>query len=206
MKSYNQFISESYSARENIQEALPLALLPLAGKALTYGLAAYSAYSAAKNLKKGKYGQAAWDAVGAVPGGKVFQGARALGAGKNLSRVASATQSGLRWGGPTAVSKLETKVTDAALNRLTGAASAKENSTTKQATKTQPSPTPTPTSPSKTPTQTQTPRPVSSTVLARKGGVMGKLDKSTGKWTKGDWTQKESDRYKRVAAAMAPNK
>lgn len=202
MKSYNQFISESYSARENIQEALPaLALLPLAGKALSYGLAAYSAYSAAKNLKKGNYGQAAWDALGAVPGGKAFQGARALGAGKNLSRAASATQSGLRWGGPTAVSKLETKVTDAALNRLTGAASAKENPATKQATKPQSSTTPTP-----KPTPTVTPKPASSTVLARKGGVMGKLNKATGKWTKGDWTQKESDRYKRVAAAMASNK
>ena len=40
----------------------------------------------------------------------------------------------------------------------------------------------------------------SSIVLARKGGVQGKLDKATGKWTKGDWTQKESDRYKKVAA------
>ena len=43
------------------------------------------------------------------------------------------------------------------------------------------------------------PKP-SSVVLARKGGVQGKLDKATGKWTKGDWTQKESDRYKKVAA------
>ena len=46
----------------------------------------------------------------------------------------------------------------------------------------------------------------SSIVLARKGGVQGKLDKATGKWTKGDWTKDESDRYKRVAAQKAAPK
>ena len=46
----------------------------------------------------------------------------------------------------------------------------------------------------------------SSIVLARKGGVQGKLDKATGKWTKGDWTKEESDRYKRVAAQKAAPK
>jgi len=52
---------------------------------------------------------------------------------------------------------------------------------------------------------TTQPKP-SSVVLARKGGVMGKLDKATGKWTKGDWTKQESDRYKRVAAQKAAPK
>tara|TARA_B100002019_G_scaffold6630_1_gene5352 strand:+ start:282 stop:1043 length:762 start_codon:yes stop_codon:yes gene_type:complete len=46
----------------------------------------------------------------------------------------------------------------------------------------------------------------SSIVLARKGGVQGKLDKATGKWTKGDWTKEESDRYKKVAAQKAAPK
>ena len=35
----------------------------------------------------------------------------------------------------------------------------------------------------------------SNVVLARKGGVEGKLDKSTGKWTAGDWSKKEKSRY-----------
>jgi hypothetical protein len=35
----------------------------------------------------------------------------------------------------------------------------------------------------------------SSTVLARKSGVEGKLDKSTGKWTAGDWSKQERSRY-----------
>jgi hypothetical protein len=35
----------------------------------------------------------------------------------------------------------------------------------------------------------------SSVVLARKGGVEGKLDKSTGKWTAGDWSKQEKSRY-----------
>ena len=35
----------------------------------------------------------------------------------------------------------------------------------------------------------------SNVVLARKGGVEGELDKSTGKWTAGDWSKKEKSRY-----------
>lgn len=35
----------------------------------------------------------------------------------------------------------------------------------------------------------------SNVVLARKGGVEGKLDKSTGEWTAGDWSKKEKSRY-----------
>jgi len=35
----------------------------------------------------------------------------------------------------------------------------------------------------------------SNVVLARKGGVEGKLDKSTGKWTADDWSKKEKSRY-----------
>ena len=101
MKSFNQFVGESYIARENIMEALPLVaavpgILAGVGKLASAGLAAYSAYSAAKNLKKGNYKGAALDALGMVPGGAVFKGAKALGAGKNLARAASTTQSVVR--------------------------------------------------------------------------------------------------------------
>ena len=196
MKSYNQFISESYSARENIQEALPLAI-PLALKLASMGLSAYSAYSAAQNLKKGKYGDAALDALGVVPGGVEFKGARALGASRNLARGASATQSVVRNFSPNARNRaIEGGIdmaTKAALGTGTASASQTEPSKTQPASSTQPS--------------QSAPRPKpSSVVLARKKGVQGKLDKSTGEWTKGDWTQKESDRYKRVSAALKSNK
>ena len=202
MKSYNQFVSESYSARENIQEALPLAI-PLALKLASMGLTAYSAYSAAQNLKKGKYGDAALDALGMVPGGVAFKGARALGAGRNLARGASATQSVVRNFSPNARNRaIEGGIdmaTKAALGTGTASASQTEPSKTQPVSSGNTSPTS-----STSPTQ-PAPRP-STTVLARRKGVQGKLNKSTGEWTKGDWTQKESDRYKRVSAALKSNK
>ena len=161
------------------------------------GLSAYSAYSAAQNLKKGKYGDAALDALGVVPGGVAFKGARALGAGRNLARGASTTQSVVRNFSPNARNRaIEGGIdmaTKAALGTGTASASQTEPSKTQPASSTQPS--------------QPAPRPKpSSVVLARKDGVQGKLDKSTGKWTKSDWSQKESDRYKRVSSALKSNK
>ena len=60
-------------------------------------LTAYSGASALNNLRKGKFKQAGLDALGAIPGGKVFKAAKYLGAGKNLARGASALQSASRW-------------------------------------------------------------------------------------------------------------
>lgn len=202
MKSYNQFTAEAYSNRENIQEAIPLII---AGglKLASLGLGAYSAYSAAQNIRKGKYGDAALDALGMVPGGVAFKGARALGAGRNLARGASVTQSVARNFSPNARNRAIEGGIDMATKAMlgTGAATASE----KDPSKTDPSKTqPTPPASSSTPSTPSTPPAPksSSVVLARKGGVMGKLDKSTGKWTKGDWTDKESARYKKVATAM----
>ena len=190
MKSYNQFTTEAYSGKENIQEALPLALVG-AAKLASMGLGAYSAYSAAQNIRKGKYGDAALDALGMVPGGVAFKGAKALGAGRNLARGASVTQSVARNFSPNARNRAIEGGIDMATKAVlgTGAATASE----KDPSKTQPA---APASSSTPPTPKS-----SSVVLARKGGVMGKLDKSTGKWTKGDWSDKESARYKKVAAA-----
>ena len=111
MKTYNQFVAESYSARENIQEALPL-LIPAALKLGSLALGAYSAYSAAKNLKKGNYKGAALDALGMIPGGAVFKGVRALGAGRNLARAASTTQSVVRNFSPNARNRAISKGID----------------------------------------------------------------------------------------------
>jgi len=102
MKSFNQFVFESYQARENIQEIAPLALaaLPVAAKLAGYGLAAWSAYEAGKKLKQGNYGGAAVDALGMIPvGGKAFQLAQKAGAGKHLSRLASTLASTGKWTG-----------------------------------------------------------------------------------------------------------
>lgn len=177
MKTYNQFTKD-------IHEVAPLALAGMA-------LGAYSAYSAAKNVQKGNYKGAALDALGMVPGGGVFKAARGLGATKNIARAASATQSVARNTLPTARNRAITGAIDAGTKLVTGGG----NKDTK------------PTKPTNDTLASKTPStPSSSVVLARKGGVQGKLDKSTGKWTKGDWSQKESDRYKRVSAQNAANK
>ena len=88
------------------------------GKLASAGLAAYSAYSAAKNLKKGNYKGAALDALGMVPGGAVFKGAKALGAGQNLARAASTTQSVVRNFSPNARNRAIGKGIDMAAGAL----------------------------------------------------------------------------------------
>ena len=93
MKTFKQFNEE---ARENIQEIAPLALVPAALKLGGMALTAYSGASALNNLRKGKFKQAAFDAIGAIPGGKAFKLAKGLGATKNLARGASALQSANR--------------------------------------------------------------------------------------------------------------
>ena len=90
MKTFKQF-----------NEGAIAAALKLGGKAL----AAYSAYSAGKNLAKGKVKQAGLDAVGVVPGGKVFKGIRALGGTKKLAKLGSASQSIARYGTDNAFSR-----------------------------------------------------------------------------------------------------
>ena len=93
MKTFKQFQEET----KQLDEALPLAaVIPAALKLGGVALTAYSAGSALKNLRKGKYKQAAFDAMGAIPGGKAFKAARFLGAGKKLARGASAAQSASR--------------------------------------------------------------------------------------------------------------
>ena len=190
MKTYNQFISESYSARENIQEALPaLALLPALGKALTYGLAAYSGYEATKKLAKGDYKGAAVDAALAIPSagvaGRLGQAFKWGQRGKNIAKNTMRTAKAATYAQQTADEL--SKPQQATAKGPVDPSVANTSPTTKPTTK-----------PVNTKPAVQ-PKP-SSVVLARKGGVQGKLDKATGKWTKGDWSKQESDRYKRVAA------
>ena len=104
MKTFNQFKEDN----NHLNEGAIGAALKLGGKALV----AYSAYSAGKNLIQGKPKQAGLDAIGVVPGGKVVKGMRALGAGKNLSKVGSASQSIARYGTDNAFSRGVDKVFD----------------------------------------------------------------------------------------------
>ena len=127
MKTYKQFIFDSYDALKDLQEAVPL-LIPAAIGAAKLGgaaLSAYSAYSAAQNLKKGNYKGAALDALGAIPaGGTAFKAARALGAGKNLARGASAATSAVRWSSPARNKPIE-KGAEMAMNAVLGTGAAK---------------------------------------------------------------------------------
>ena len=104
MKTFNQFKEDN----DHLNEGAIGTALNLGGKAL----AAYSAYSAGKNLLQGKPKQAGLDAIGVVPGGKVFKGMKALGAGKNLSRLGSASQSIARYGTDNAFARGVDKVFD----------------------------------------------------------------------------------------------
>ena len=92
MKTFKQFQEET----RQLDEIAPLALIPAALKLGGAALTAYSGLSAANNLRKGKFKQAAFDALGAIPGGRAFKLAKGLGATKNLARGASALQSANR--------------------------------------------------------------------------------------------------------------
>ena len=92
MKTFKQFQEET----RQLDEALP-AVIPLALKLGGMALSAYSGASALNNLRKGKFKQAAFDAMGAIPGGRVFKGIRALGGAKNLAKAGSTAQSLTRY-------------------------------------------------------------------------------------------------------------
>ena len=187
MKTYTQFISESNSARENINELAFTAAALGAAKLASMGLSAYSAYRAAQDLKKGNYKGAALNALGVLPGGgTAFKGAQALGAGKNLAKAASVTQSLIRNSSP-ARNQVYEKGFDMATNAVLGTGAAKAKPTE-----------PTKTEPAKTqPVATQ---PVAKPrVLSKLKGVEGT---GVGKnFVAKKWSSTESDRYKKVAAA-----
>jgi hypothetical protein len=182
-KTYNQFIEEAVS----LQEVAPLVAAAGMGalKLGSYGLAALSAYQAAQKLKKGDYKGAALDAAGAIPvGGTAFRAAKALGAGKNLARGASALASTAKFAG------------------IAKAASGEEP-TQSNGQDTAPKPQSTGSSGSTAQSSGSTPQS-SSVVLARKGGVEGSLDKSTGKFTASNWSSAESDRYAKYGGKPTP--
>ena len=130
MKTFKQFQEET----QQLDELAPLALIPAALKLGGAALTAYSGLSAANNLRKGKFKQAGLDAIGAIPGGKVFKAAKWLGAGKNLARGASAAQSAARWNmtglTPNAYAKGADKVLSTGVKAATAPFKGKGNKTT----------------------------------------------------------------------------
>ena len=120
MKTFKKFQEES----QQLDEIAPLALIPAALKLGGAALTAYSAGSALNNLRKGKFKQAGLDAIGAIPGGRVFKGIRALGGAKNLAKAGSFAQSAARWNAtgltPNAYAKGADKVIDTAIKGVTG--------------------------------------------------------------------------------------
>ena len=93
MKTFKQFKEDNQHLSEGIGKLVGGAL-KLGGKAL----GAYSAYKAGESLSKGKPKEAAINAIGAIPGGKVFKGIRALGGAKKVAKAGSFTQSLARYG------------------------------------------------------------------------------------------------------------
>ena len=120
MKSFKQFQEET----QKLDEALP-ALIPAALKLGGMALTAYSGLSAANNLRKGKFKQAGLDALGTIPGGKVFKGIKALGGAKNLAKAGSFVQSANRYNvtglTPNAYAKGVDKTFDVGTKAVTGA-------------------------------------------------------------------------------------
>ena len=127
MKTFKQFQEEA----QQLDEIAPLALIPAALKLGGAALTAYSAGSAINNLRKGKFKQAGLDALGAIPGGKVFKGIRALGGAKNLAKAGSFAQSAARWNAtgltPNAYAKGADKVIDTAIKGVTGIGKGKKS-------------------------------------------------------------------------------
>ena len=134
MKTFRQFQEET----QQLDEIAPLALIPAALKLGGAALTAYSAGSALNNLRKGKFKQAGLDAIGAIPGGRVFKGIRALGGAKNLAKAGSFVQSANRLNvtgmTPNAYSKGVDKTFDVAtkgvqkgFNTIKGNSTAKNN-------------------------------------------------------------------------------
>ena len=92
MKTFKQFKEDNQHLPEGVGAIIGGAL-KLGGKALS----AYSAYKAGESLVQGKPKKAALNALGAVPGGKVFKSIRALGGAKNLAKAGSTAQSITRY-------------------------------------------------------------------------------------------------------------
>ena len=99
MKTFKEFNVES---RQYLEEVAPLVAAAggLALKGLGAGLAAYSAYDAVKQARKGNYGRAAFSALGAIPGAGIFKGAKLLSKSNKIAKGARNLSSVNKFAGP----------------------------------------------------------------------------------------------------------
>ena len=94
MKTFKEFNEEV----RQLDEIAPA--LAIAGKAIGAGLAAYSAYDAAKQFKKGNYGRGALSALGAIPGAGIFRGAKFLSKSDKIAKGVKGLSSVNKFAGP----------------------------------------------------------------------------------------------------------
>ncbi len=94
MKTFKEFQQET----NKLNEIAPA--LAIAGKVVGAGLAAYSAYDAAKQARKGNYGRAAFSALGAIPGAGIFKGAKFLSKSNKIAKGARGLSSVNKFVGP----------------------------------------------------------------------------------------------------------
>jgi len=94
MKTFKQFQEET----RQLDEIAPA--LAIAGKVVGAGLAAYSAYDAAKQFKKGNYGRSALSALGAIPGAGIFKGAKFLSKSNKIAKGVKGLSSVNKFVGP----------------------------------------------------------------------------------------------------------
>ena len=94
MKTFKEFNEEV----RQLDEIAPA--LAIAGKAIGAGLAAYSAYDAAKQFKKGNYGRGALSALGAIPGAGIFRGAKFLSKSDKIAKGVKGLSTVNKFAGP----------------------------------------------------------------------------------------------------------
>tara|TARA_B100001057_G_C22534242_1_gene826979 strand:- start:268 stop:735 length:468 start_codon:yes stop_codon:yes gene_type:complete len=99
MKTFNEFEVES---RQYLKEIAPVVAAAggLALKGIGAGIAAYSAYDAAKQARKGNYGRAAFSALGAIPGAGIFKGAKFLSKSDKIAKGVRGLSSVNKFAGP----------------------------------------------------------------------------------------------------------
>jgi len=175
MKSFSQFSEQAHIAREELIEA----------NVLSRGLSRLGTRTALKLGGK--------TAARLVPGAQQVLGAYyTADAVKRGDWTGAALSAASMLPGPLGYAALGAET---ARGFMQGDETSKPTPTTQQPS----APTPAPTS-----TTTPTAAPKASTVLAKKGGVEGDLDKATGKWTARKWTDPGRKRYETMRGTKTP--
>lgn len=164
MKTYNQFVTEAYAAKEELNEFAG-ALARGAARFVPGLQTAYGLYRGTSALMRGDKTGAALGYGSALPG-PLGWGFAAADVGRDLMKGQPATAKA-----------------DAPAAPTTPAASTPSASTPSASTPAAPA------------------APKKTTVLAKKGGVEGVLDKATGKWTAKNWGDEGKSRYQTARGA-----